>query len=90
VAKLEAEKEIIIGIDLATLEKNPKGWAVWENRRISACHLYGDEEVSNLTVSYKPYIIAIDARLTMPKTDKEGYFMIPQRNDWRQIKIERQ
>lgn len=65
---MEAEKEVTIGIDLAALEKNPTGWAVWENRRISACHLYSDEKVLDLTVRCKPDIIAIDAPLTMPKT----------------------
>jgi hypothetical protein len=87
VAKLEGERKVIIGIDLAALEKNPTGWAVWENKRISACHIYGDEEILRLTGKHKPRIVAIDAPLTMPKTRttreadrkmlKQGYPIFP-------------
>ncbi|MDH5447519.1 MAG: DUF429 domain-containing protein [Candidatus Bathyarchaeota archaeon] len=84
---MEAGKEVIIGIDLAALEKNPTGWTYWKNRRVSTCHLHNDEEVINSTVHHKPLIVAIDAPLTMPKTgttrkaDKEmlkhGYPVFP-------------
>jgi hypothetical protein len=84
---MEVEKEVIIGIDLAALEKNPTGWACWENKQISTCHLYSSEEIIRRTLNYKPKIIAIDAPLTMPKTSttrqadrnmmKKGYPVFP-------------
>lgn len=84
---MEVAKEVIIGIDLAALEKNPTGWAYWKNGWISTCHLYGDEDIVNSTLSYKPHIVAIDAPLTMPKTGtmrkadremlKHGYPVFP-------------
>lgn len=84
---MEVGKEVIIGIDLAAFEKNPSGWAYWKNRRISTCHLCGDEEITNSTVNCEPCIVAIDAPLTMPKTGtireaeremlKHGYPIFP-------------
>lgn len=65
---MEVGKEVIIGIDLAALEKNPPGWACWKNRWFFTCHLHKDEEIINSTVHRKPCIVAIDAPLTMPKT----------------------
>lgn len=84
---MEARKEVIIGIDLAALEKNPAGWAYWKNKRVSTCHLHTDEKIINSTVQHKPCIVAIDAPLTMPKTGttrkadremlKQGYPVFP-------------
>jgi len=51
---MEVEKEVIIGIDLAALEKNPTGWACWENKQISTCHLHSGEEIIRRTLNYKP------------------------------------
>jgi predicted nuclease with RNAse H fold len=87
VAKMETGKEVIIGIDLAALGKNPTGWAYWKDERVSTCYLHRDEEVTNSTIQLKPCIVAIDAPLTMPKTSairktdremlKHGYPVFP-------------
>lgn len=84
---MEVEKEVIIGIDLAALEKNPTGWACWENKQISTCHLHSGEEIIRRTLNYKPQVVAIDAPLTTPKTGimrqadrnmmKQGYPVFP-------------
>ncbi|MFQ6067924.1 MAG: DUF429 domain-containing protein [Candidatus Bathyarchaeia archaeon] len=84
---MEVEKEVIIGIDLAALEKNPTGWAYWKNKKILTRCPYTDKEIVNLTVNYKPRIVAIDAPLTLPQTGttrkadkemlKQGYPVFP-------------
>jgi predicted nuclease with RNAse H fold len=84
---MEAKKEVIIGIDLAAMEKNPTGWACWRNKRVSTCHLHRDEEITSLTLYHKPCLVAVDAPLTMPKRGitrradremaKHGYPVLP-------------
>jgi predicted nuclease with RNAse H fold len=72
-------KNIIIGIDLAGVEKNPTGWALWKNKVISTCHLYKNQEILEHLTKFEPTLIAIDAPLSLPKketmrkADKEMY-----------------
>ena len=82
-------ENIIIGIDLAGLAKNPTGWAFWKNKVISTCHLYEDQEILEHLTRFKPTLIAIDAPLSLPKkgtmrkADREmhrrGYPVFPPR-----------
>jgi len=65
---MEAGKEVITGIDLAALEKNPTEWTYWKDKQVSTCHIYKDEEIINSTINCQPRIVAVDAPLTMPKT----------------------
>lgn len=72
-------KKVIVGVDLAGATKNPTGWAKWINKGISACHLYGDEEILKRSTECEPTLIAIDAPLSLPvkgtmrKADREMY-----------------
>ena len=72
-------ENVIIGIDLAGVEKNPTGWALWKNKVISTCHLYENQEILEHLTKFKPTLIAIDAPLSLPekgtmrKADKEMY-----------------
>jgi len=85
----ETKENIIVGIDLAGIHRNPTGWALWRNKAVSACHLYNDNEITRKSVTQKPTIIAIDAPLSLPtkgimrKADvqmhKLGYPVFPPR-----------
>lgn len=72
-------KNVIIGIDLAGKEKNPTGWALWQNKTIFVHEIYKNEEIIHRSVKWNPTIIAIDAPLNMPKkgimrkADREMY-----------------
>jgi hypothetical protein len=72
-------KNIIVGIDLAGTAKNPTGWAMWENKVVSVCHLYKDEEILRRTIDCDPALIAVDAPLSLPakgimrRADREMY-----------------
>ena len=63
----EKRENIIVGIDLAGVSKNPTGWTLWRNKAVSACHLYSNNEIIRESVTPKPTIIAIDAPLSLPK-----------------------
>jgi len=73
------QENIIIGIDLAGVEKNPTGWALWKNKGISTCHLYENQEILEHLTRFEPTLIAIDAPVSLPKkgamrkADKEMY-----------------
>jgi len=81
------QQEIIIGIDLAGIPKNPTGWTALKNRKISACQLYADKEIVETTLNCQPAIVAIDAPLSLPKKGllrqidremhKQGYPVFP-------------
>ena len=83
------QKNIIIGIDLAGVPKNPTGWASWKNKAISTCHLYENKEILEQLTKIKPVLVAIDAPLSLPKegamrkADREmhrrGYPVFPPR-----------
>ena len=72
-------ENIIIGIDLAGMPKNPTGWALWKNKVISTCHLYENKEILEQLTKIKPVLVAIDAPLSLPKegamrkADREMY-----------------
>jgi predicted nuclease with RNAse H fold len=73
------QENIIIGIDLAGVQKNPTGWASWKNKVVSTCHLYEDKEILEQLTKIKPVLVAIDAPLSLPKesairkSDREMY-----------------
>lgn len=72
-------EKVIIGIDLAGVEKNPTGWALWKNKVISTCHLYENQEILEHLTKFEPTLITIDAPLSLPKkgtmrkADREMY-----------------
>jgi len=82
-------KSVIVGIDLAGTSNNPTGWAMLMNKRISACHLYNDEEILKRSTECEPALIAIDSPLSLPKEGvmrkadremyKRGYPVFPPR-----------
>ena len=73
------QENVIIGIDLAGVEKNPTGWALWKNKVISTCHLYENQEILEHLTKFEPTLIAVDAPLSLPKkgtmrkADREMY-----------------
>lgn len=83
------KENIIIGIDLAGVPKNPTGWALWRNKVISTCLLYENKEILELLTKIRPVLAAIDAPLSLPKegamrkADREmhrrGYPVFPPR-----------
>lgn len=72
-------KKVIIGLDLAGKQKNPTGWAVWQNKTVSAHEVYRNEEIIHRSTKWSPTLIAIDAPLSLPKkgimrkADREMY-----------------
>lgn len=83
------QKNIIVGIDLAGVAKNPTGWALLKNKAIFTSHLYHDEEILKRSTDCRPNIIAVDAPLSLPKKStmrkadremhKRGYPVFPPR-----------
>ena len=83
------QEDIVIGIDLAGVPRNPTGWALWKNKVISTCHLYKNEEILKHLTNFEPTLVAIDAPLSLPrkgamrKADREmhrrGYPVFPPR-----------
>lgn len=79
--------EVIIGIDLASAEKNPTGLAIWQNRKAEVYTIYKNNEILEKIELGRPLIVAIDAPLKLPKkgllrkADKElirkGYRVFP-------------
>ena len=57
----------IIGIDLAGKEENPTGICILNKDRITLKTLYSNDDVLNFVKTVKPYLIAIDAPLSLPK-----------------------
>lgn len=84
---LKLKSKVIIGIDLAGKEKNPSGFAIWENVQVETCLIYTDNEILEAVLRAKPTIVAIDAPLKLPrrgllrKTDEmligKGYRVFP-------------
>jgi predicted nuclease with RNAse H fold len=84
---LDLKAKVIIGIDLAGKQKNPTGWAVWENKKVETCLLYTDNQILESIIQNKPEIIAIDAPFNLPKSGilrkadremiKNGYRVFP-------------
>lgn len=61
------EREVIIGIDLAAISKNPTGWALWQNKIVETSIIYKNKEILEKIILVKPLIVAIDAPLKFPK-----------------------
>lgn len=84
---LKLKSKVIVGIDLAGKERNPTGFAVWENARVKTCLVYTDNEILEAVLCVKPAIVAIDAPLKFPKRGilrkademliKKGYRVFP-------------
>ncbi|MEM1538798.1 MAG: DUF429 domain-containing protein [Candidatus Bathyarchaeia archaeon] len=61
------KKEVIIGLDLAGIPKNPTGWAVWQNKKVETSIIYRNREILQKIILVNPTIVAIDAPLKFPK-----------------------
>ncbi|MFB0501326.1 MAG: DUF429 domain-containing protein [Candidatus Bathyarchaeia archaeon] len=83
------QEKVIIGIDLAGVEKNPTGWVLWKNKVISTCYLYENQEILEHLTKFESTLIAVDAPLSLPKKGtmrkvdremyKQGYPVFPPR-----------
>jgi predicted nuclease with RNAse H fold len=63
-------QKAIVGIDLAGKAHKPTGWALLENKKIQACHLYTTREIVSHTFNASPILVAIDAPLALPKKNQ--------------------
>jgi len=54
------------GIDLAALEKNSTGAAIYDGSGFECSTLHEDREILGLIFRYRPSIVAIDAPLSLP------------------------
>ena len=57
----------ILGIDLAGKEENPTGLCVLNKEQISLKTIYRDKDIIRFVKDENPYLIAIDAPLSLPK-----------------------
>lgn len=57
----------IIGIDLAGKKENPSGIAILDGNIMKLVTSYSDNEILDLIYEFKPYVIVIDAPLSLPK-----------------------
>ena len=88
---MRRRQNIIVGIDLAAKPSNPTGWTLLKRSKVSARHVFTDEEIVTETINHAPTLTAIDAPLNLPKdkgeymrkADKEmrkkGYPVLPPR-----------
>lgn len=60
-------KVTTVGLDLASLQTNPSGIAIIENKKLLTRHLHKTEEIIANITTFNPKIIAIDAPLSLPK-----------------------
>ncbi len=60
-------KLISMGIDLAGSKSRPTGICILSDNLARAFTVYGDDEIVDLAIKWKPHIIAIDAPLALPK-----------------------
>ena len=60
---------VIVGLDLASKETNPTGFALWDDGYVVTGIVYTDIQILNSTVRAYPDLVAIDA----PLTYSEGY-----------------
>lgn len=67
---LELKDKCVIGIDLATSNKNPTGWATLKNKTVKTQLLHTDNEIIKNTLKNHPLLIAIDTPLSLPKKDE--------------------
>jgi len=57
---------IIVGLDLAGVEKRPTGFCILDGMHVETCLVYSDMEILQKTVEANPKIVAIDAPLCLP------------------------
>jgi len=81
----------VVGIDLAALPRNPTGWALLEDSKLSVQQFLRDKEILEETIRHAPNFVAIDAPLSLPKNKhaymreadiemhRKGYTVLPPR-----------
>jgi predicted nuclease with RNAse H fold len=57
---------VVVGLDLAGVEKRPSGFCVLEGMQAETCEVYTDCEILSRTQAASPRIVAIDAPLSLP------------------------
>jgi len=57
---------LVVGLDLAGVEKRPSGFCVFDKMKVKTELLYSDKEIVSKIQQLKPKIIAIDAPLSLP------------------------
>ena len=62
----EVTPQCILGLDLAGSPRRPTGFCILRGRRVTAGHLFGDEDIFATVDTAAPDLIAIDAPLALP------------------------
>lgn len=57
---------IVIGLDLAGVEKRPTGFCLLDGLQADTCDIYADSEILTKVQAALPQVVAIDAPLTLP------------------------
>lgn len=57
---------IVVGLDLAGVEKRPTGFCLLDGLRADTCDVYADSEIITKVQAASPQVVAIDAPLTLP------------------------
>jgi hypothetical protein len=57
---------IVIGLDLAGVEKRPTGFCLLDGLQADTCDIYADSEILTKVQAASPQVVAIDAPLTLP------------------------
>jgi len=68
---MKPSNNIFVDIDLAANPSNPTGWALLVGSKISARHLFTDEEIVKETIKYTPTLTTIDEPQGLPKDKRE-------------------
>ncbi|MEM2848687.1 MAG: DUF429 domain-containing protein [Candidatus Bathyarchaeia archaeon] len=59
---------VVLGLDLAGVENRPTGFCILQDDLAAETgHIYTEEEIMRLILTYKPSVTAIDAPLFLPK-----------------------
>lgn len=61
------DEDTVMGIDLAGVETNPTGVCVLRGNEVETCHLLTDTEILRFTDEIRPFLIGIDAPLSLPR-----------------------
>ncbi len=59
-------KTVVVGLDLAGVEKRPSGFCLLDGLRAECCDVYTDRDVISKVQAASPKVVAIDAPLSLP------------------------
>lgn len=63
-----SEESRVVGMDLAGKPDRPTGWALLQGKIVEVKELFSDKDLLKETINVNPFMVAIDAPLTLPKS----------------------